>query len=367
MSDDIEIFRKLQQHLDLQAVAFPSSKSGADLRLLQRLFTAEEAQLALHLSYKPIPIAEIIEHAAAEFSAEQVGSLLESMLQKGSLGWKAKEGIDCWHLLPLWLGIFEAQDGHLSPEFLADAEGYMQTLEYRMSLYSIKPSQMRTIPINRSVTAKNHVGRYDQIQALIESASGPFVVLNCTCRQTAAMKDKPCKQTKREETCLLVNHMAANALRRGHGREIPREEALAILEQNQEDGLVLQLSNAQEPEFICSCCGCCCAWLRVQKSLPRPAEYWTSNYFAEIDSEACVSCGDCVARCQVNAISLPENSTAAIDLRRCIGCGLCIMSCPATAISLKEKASEIIPPKTREELDDLIRQNRKFRKPGNAR
>jgi Na+-translocating ferredoxin:NAD+ oxidoreductase subunit B len=367
MTNDNDIYRALQQHLDQQAIGFPATKSGADLRLLQRLFAPEEAKLALYLSYKPAPISEIEGRAAAEFSSEQIGSLLQSMLKKGALGWKSKDNIDHWNLLPLWLGIFEAQDGQPSKEFLSDAEAYMQSLEYRMSLYSIRPSQMRTIPINRSITAGNQVGSYDRIYELIEKAAGPFVVLECTCRHTMAMKDKPCKQTKRTETCLLVDTMAANALRRGNGREITRVEALSILVQNQDDGLVLQLSNAQDPEFICSCCGCCCSWLRVQKSLPRPAEYWTSNYYAEVSQEACESCGQCVTRCQVNAITMPENGHAVVDLRRCIGCGLCVTTCPTDAISLKTKASETIPPKNREELDDFIRQNRKVRKAGNVR
>ena len=41
------------------------------------------------------------------------------------------------------------------------------------------------------------------------------------------------------------------------GRVIDRNEALEIIDLNQRDGLVLQPSNTQKAEFICSCCGCC--------------------------------------------------------------------------------------------------------------
>jgi Na+-translocating ferredoxin:NAD+ oxidoreductase subunit B len=37
------------------------------------------------------------------------------------------------------------------------------------------------------------------------------------------------------------------------GRIVSNEEALDILQKNQEDGLVLQPSNSQHPEAICSC------------------------------------------------------------------------------------------------------------------
>ena len=82
--------------------------------------------------------------------------------------------------------------------------------------------------------------------------------------------------------------------RRGHGRRITRAEALAIFRQNEADGLVLQPSNAREPGFVCSCCGCCCGMLKVQKMLPRPAEFWTNSFCATVAGE-CVRCGGAIA------------------------------------------------------------------------
>lgn len=362
-----DLYRRLQKHLDQQHVGFPSTKQGADLRLLQRLFTGDEAKLAMHLSYKPVPLAEVMRQAVAEFPEGQVERLLESLLQKGAIGWKAKNGVDHWHLLALWLGMYEAQDGEPTPEFVADAGAYMQSLEYRMSLFAIRPSQMRTIPINKSVTIEHHTATYDQIRPLIENAHGPFVVVKCTCRHNMAMKGESCARTTRQETCLAINDMAANVLRRKHGREITREEALTILEQNQEDGLVLQPANAQEPEFLCSCCGCCCGWLKIHKSLPRPAEYWTSSFFAEVTQDICSRCGECVSRCQVRAVKLPEDGAATVDLARCIGCGLCVVTCETSAIQLKKKASETIPPRTKEDLDEKILENRQARAAKRAR
>jgi electron transport complex protein RnfB len=362
MTDDSDIYRLLQQHLDQQPVGFPATRQGADLRLLQRLFTTDEAKLALHLSYKPTPVAAIAERAGAEFPDGQMERLLDSLLMKGAIGRKTKEGVYHWHLLPLWLGMYEAQDGQPTPEFVADADAYMQSMEYKMSIFAVRPSQMRTIPINKSIDVEHHIATYDRIRVIIEKAPGPFVILQCTCRQVMLMKDKPCAHSSRSETCLIINDMAENALCRGRGREITRQEVLEILEQNENDGLVLQTANEQEPEFICSCCGCCCGWLRFQKSLPRPSEHWTSSFSAEVSSEDCARCGECVARCQVNAITLPEQGSAVVELGRCIGCGLCIPTCSPGAIQLKNKTLESIPPKTREELNDKIQENRNIRR-----
>jgi len=207
---------------------------------------------------------------------------------------------------------------------------------------------------------ENAIATYDQIRAIVKEAQGPFVVLKCICRESARLKDRPCRKTDRQETCLAFGGAAAAILRRNHGRETSREEVFGILEQNERDGLVLQPANAREPSFVCSCCGCCCGMLGFQKILPHPIDFWTSNYFAEVDSGLCRHCGKCVSRCQVNAATLsgsPER--AVVDLSRCIGCGLCVPTCPSHARRLLRKVNEAIPPRDEEDLYDTIMANKK--------
>ena len=360
MTSDESIYRILQQHLDKQAIGFPSTWSGADIRLLKRLFTPDEAKLALHLTGKPSSTEQIRERGAADFSPAQTASLLDSMFTKGAIGWKKKDGADHWFVLPLVIGMYECQDGAPSPEFLDDVDAYMKTLRFGTSFLAVKPSQMRTIPINRSIPVEHHVATYDQVRTIVQNSPGPFVVLPCICRRSEAMKGKPCKKSSREETCLAFGDMANMVLRRKHCREVTRDEVLAILQQNEDDGLVLQPANTRQPEFICSCCGCCCGMLSYQKFLPRPIDFWSSNYYAEVSPEACSRCGTCVSRCQVNAIALTGPSgEALVDLSRCIGCGLCVPTCPSDAVRLNKRASETAPPKDEEALCDEIMANKK--------
>jgi ferredoxin len=360
MHGETEIYRQLQRHLNAQAVGFPSAVSGADLRLLERLFAPEEAQVALCLSYKPEAIGRIVERTAREFSAEHTARLLESMFSKGAIGWKEKEGAPHWFLMPLVLGMYEAQDGEPTPEFLADAKAYMQTIGWGRAFLVAHPPQMRTIPVDVSISVDHPVATYDQVRGIVEGSRGPFVVLKCICRQASAMNGARCKKTSRLETCLGFGDVAAMVLRRGHGRETSRQEVREILRQNQDDGLVLQPSNARNPEFVCSCCGCCCGMLAFQKLLPRPIDFWTSNFSAEVSSEACKSCGKCVSRCQVGAIALSGSSgKAEVNLGRCIGCGLCVPTCPSDAIRLASKDSQTVPPENEEALYDRIKENKK--------
>jgi Pyruvate/2-oxoacid:ferredoxin oxidoreductase delta subunit len=159
---------------------------------------------------------------------------------------------------------------------------------------------------------------------------------------------------------MAVGHMAETALLGGMGRKISREEAIAIIEENQKEGMVLQPSNTEKIDFLCSCCGCCCGMLRMQKSLPRPVDFWASNFLVSVDENRCIGCGVCGARCQVDAIRVsPKTKVAQVDHNRCIGCGLCVTGCPETAITLIRKATEVKPPETREDLLDIIMANKK--------
>jgi Pyruvate/2-oxoacid:ferredoxin oxidoreductase delta subunit len=156
--------------------------------------------------------------------------------------------------------------------------------------------------------------------------------------------------------------MAQAVLRNGIGRELMLDEALSILDENQKQGLVLQPSNTEKAEFICSCCGCCCGMLSMHKSLPKPVDFWASNYYAAADADACNGCGNCEKRCHVRAARVSEQKQkTSVDLNRCIGCGLCVPTCPRKAISLQKKLKEVRPPQTRDDLHDIIMTHKKGR------
>ena len=360
MSYDQGIYRLLQRHLDQQPLGFPATVLGSDIRFLRRMFTTDEAKVALHLSYKPAPIDQITAKTRPVFSSRQTEGLLESMSRKGSIGWKEKNKIGHWFLLPMVVGMYEAPAGKPSPEFLKDADAYMRTISFGKAFMHAKPSQMRTIPINKSISASHPVATYNQIRGLILNAHGPFVLLPCICREKKAIRGNPCTKTARKETCFAMNSVGALVLRRGHGREVSLDEALELFRQSEADGLVLQPSNAEQPEFVCSCCGCCCGMLTYQKFLPNPVDFWTNQYQAVVDPAACKYCGRCVTRCQVNAVTLSgPNSKATVNLSRCIGCGLCVPTCPAKAVSLSAKPLKMPIPKNDEALYDEIMKNKK--------
>ncbi|MFX1238795.1 MAG: ATP-binding protein [Promethearchaeota archaeon] len=203
--------------------------------------------------------------------------------------------------------------------------------------------QLRTIPIGKSISYEQNIATYDELRKIIELSEGVISVANCVCRQVKDIKGDPCKKTDMRELCFQFRTSAKSFNEKGQARMISKEEALEILEKAEEAGLVLQPGNSQRPHCLCCCCGCCCEVLVNQKKMPNPAQFFATNYYAQVDETLCVSCGTCEEKCNMEAIMIEDIAT--IDLNRCIGCGACVPACPEDALSLKKKEDERIPPK----------------------
>ena len=362
MTKSEAVYIRLQRHLDSQAVGFPATRSGSEIKILKHIFTTTEAEIATCLTFRFETLESIFKRAGHLVeSLEKLEELLDCIEKKGGVELKFKEDEKLYCNAPLVVGMYEYQIGKLTPEFIKDFNSYTANKKFGIEFLSTELPQMRTIPIAESIQPQHNVSTFDEVAALLQKAEAPFAIFECICRQKKGLAGEPCQVTDRQETCFAAGDMAQAVLRQNIGREITRDEAISILEQNQKQGLVLQPSNTEKADFICSCCGCCCGMLAMQKSLPKPVDFWASNFHAVIDTDTCSGCGICEKRCQVGAARVSEKKQplASIDLNRCIGCGVCVPACPAKAISLQKKSAEVRPPQTREELYDVIMSHKK--------
>jgi electron transport complex protein RnfB len=169
-------------------------------------------------------------------------------------------------------------------------------------------------------------------------------VAECICRKQKKVIGKGCD--KKLEACFFFGSMGQYYIDKGMGRRIDFDEAVSILKEAQDSGLVTQPATSQNPAGMCNCCGDCCGVLRSIKRYPRPAEMVCSNYFAAVDRELCAGCETCLDRCQMDAILMNDENLAVINRERCIGCGLCVTTCPSEAIKLMPKPAEehVTPP-----------------------
>jgi len=361
VAQDDKLYVKLQKHLNNQAIGFPSTKTGVETRLLKHIFTPEEAEIATFLSYKFEPLERIYSRVGTQIkSPEKLRNVLDNIQKKGGIEIKIKDGEKHYCNAPLVVGMYEFQLDRLTPEFIKDFNDYTSDKAFGIEFLSTELPQMRTIPVAKSIHPQHNVSTFDEVTALLQEAEDPFVILECICRKKKLMEGEPCKVTDRKEVCLAISGMAQMALASNIGRQISRDEAMLVIEQNQKEGLVMQPSNTKTAEFVCACCGCCCGMLTLHKNLPKPLNFWATNFHAVVNKNTCEGCSNCEESCQVCAVKVSEKENyATVNLDRCLGCGVCIANCPNESISLMKKPNEVIPPQTREELNDIIMDKKK--------
>ncbi|MFX0039533.1 MAG: 4Fe-4S binding protein [Promethearchaeota archaeon] len=356
-SEDSDIYRRLQEHLDQMPIGFPKAKSGSDIRVLKHLFTPEEAKIATFLRFgwnrDLEPLEQIYERIKdTGISLEELEAKLDDLTKKGSILSNKKGAKKYYANAMLIVGMYEFQVNKLTIDFLKDFNEYLDEI-WGAEANKTDYHQLRTIPVEKSLDPKLKVAPYDNLRKIIENSDGPFAKINCICRQEREIYGKPCKITKHEDNCLGFGGIIQTYIDQGWGTQISKDETLRILQTNQEEGLILRPSNSQDVEFICSCCSCCDKGIAGLLKVPDPVNYVVSNFYSEVDPDLCTGCGTCVDRCQIKAITLIDDISS-IDRMRCIGCGNCVTICPSEAIMLQRKEEQYVPPQTMDDLYDLI-------------
>lgn len=178
-----------------------------------------------------------------------------------------------------------------------------------------------------------------EVEEMINAASD-IVVQPCDCRKLGENCDRPV------ETCIWLDDGARQALDRGHGRRLTREEAIELLHRADNKGL-LHTADSEWRErglhAICNCCACDCYPFRAAQELGSKGVWPKSHYIVQHDRDLCNQCGACVRRCHFDAFYFDGSTVevdgkskqrVAVNLEKCWGCGLCANTCPEDAIMM---------------------------------
>ncbi|HDZ89790.1 MAG: 4Fe-4S binding protein [Deltaproteobacteria bacterium] len=338
-----EVYKALREHLDSLPGGFPPTDSGVELRILKRLFSPEQAELARHLITRPEPAARIAERAAMR--EEDIAPLLEEMARKGLIfSIENGERPPAYMAAQFVVGIWEYHVNDLDEDFVKDMDEYMPVLA-REAFDPVPP--LRTIPVGRSIDSEIEILPHEMAEDLVRQQN-KFLVAPCICRREHQIKGDGCD--KLMEACLVFGWGADYYERNGLGRIITLEETLEILRKADQEGLVLQPGNTREIVNICCCCGDCCQILINLKRHPAPAAMASASFVARIDPEICIACETCLDRCQMEALHM-EDEHAVLNKDRCIGCGLCVSTCPSGALTLERKPQEEQPEIPRNQME----------------
>lgn len=333
-------YERLAAVLDTIPNSFTPMNDGTHLKLLKWIFTPQEAELASLMKLRGETIEELAERL--DMDEEELEPLLETMAKKGQIrAWNSSTGRR-YALIPFAVGIYEEQLGRMNHEFAELAEAFF-VKGRGGELFSTPPAIHKVIPINQVINSELVVHPYEQVEMIIENASS-WGVRDCICRRHQELLDNPCKYPT--SVCLIFarkpNAFESSTLT----RPITKEEALKLLKDAEDAGLIHCTMNVRSGHYyICNCCTCCCNVLRAVVMTDQPHVVVKSNYIAVVDAELCSGCGICIDRCQLNALAIVDGISS-VDNNRCIGCGVCGVKCPEDAIRLHERDERSEPPES---------------------
>lgn len=346
-----EVYRTLQKYLDSLPIDYPETESGVEIRILKHLFTPQEAEIALNLKLIPQePKAMFRPFKKKGWTLEQFSETLLTLAKKGSINWiRRRDGTNYYSIAFLMVGFYDYQIDKLTKDFSEDIDQYMDE-GFIPAMLENGILQMRTVPIEKSVSLEYNISNFDEIKTIIDNVEKTLYLSPCICRQSKDVQGNGCDHPK--ETCISIGVSPRIFLEQG--REITKDEALKVLRMAQDSGMVICPTNTQKPFVICCCCGCSCVFLTNLKKYANPAQYVNSNYFVEIDKDLCSGCANCITDCPMDANKINEKGISEVDLGYCIGCGVCLPNCPSLARNLVKKSSESIPPENFTELYQAI-------------
>ena len=173
---------------------------------------------------------------------------------------------------------------------------------------------MRVIPVESALEGIEGVSDYERISHYLDKYDR-FSVSPCSCRASRSSLGDGCGHLE-EDMCVQMGRGAEHYIRTGRAREITREQAIEIIRRAEENGLMHDMVNIEEPgesAAICNCCACACFGLRVGLMFGA-RDAIRSNYVAEVDEAKCVACGQCVETCPGNALKLGQKLRSTEDL-----------------------------------------------------
>ena len=346
-------YRSLARQLDALPNGFPATDSGVELKLLAKIFTPEEALLASEMRQILEPAGVIAERAGTE--PKWTRNTLKSMVRKGQIrAGRTDNGLG-FGLMPFVVGFYEEQLPRMDAELALLFEEYYREAQGAFTRYA--PAVHRVLPVGEAIPADIKIYPYEQATELIENAKA-WGVRDCICRLQQNLIGKGCDRPL--ESCLIFAPVEGVFDRSETTRAITKEEALDILRQAEDAGLVHSPGNFRDGHnYICNCCTCCCGVLRSVAEFSIPTAIASSGFVAVVDIALCAGCADCVARCQFGALAVLDG-VCLVDAGCCVGCGLCVAVCPTEALSLARLAEGTGAPLP-ENLEDWMAQRAQSR------
>ena len=165
--------------------------------------------------------------------------------------------------------------------------------------------------------------------------SSIIALVQCECRK---LSNNPCNAPL--DVCLIIDpQIADDAINNGLGKKISVSNALKIIEETTEIGLIHMLLHLRDGMYhaICSCCSCCCHDLVALLKYDHYDLIKKSEYIVKQNIKLCINCKNCISNCKFKAFTINEDNKIILNKEKCYGCGLCVIKCPSNALTLEKR------------------------------
>ncbi len=340
-----ELYVQLRKHLDRQPGGFPETQSGAEIDILKRFYTPEQAKISLKMTTLPESAVKIAKKL--KMDEKKAGERLEQMAREGLLFRVPTSEAPLYMQPNFIMGIYEWHVNTVDKEIAEYADHVYDGL-FEHNWINRKTKQLRVVPVDQSIKHKDTVRGYDMIRELVRgSGNGPYAAAPCVCRVEQLKKGNEVHRPM--DTCLTFGMVAQYYIENGIGRELTEDELMEKLTECEKASLVPFGTNSQSIVNMCMCDKDSCQIFRHLRMLEKPAREVHAAFSAAIDAKLCNGCKKCTKKCQIDAIVATDVHVQtgkkakihAVDPDRCIGCGLCVTGCPEQAISMQPK--EVLP------------------------
>lgn len=319
-------------------------------RILEFLMTPLQARLAASL---PMPNEDL---AAQEgIPVQQVVDELEDLFKKGVVfprNFETREYFRYSRSLGQLHDSTESLDG-LDGLYTDEEKKELWSLWWDFAQSEWDPDRMpriaalerpplRIIPAWKAIKDIPGVLPSESMKAIIDEA--PLIsVVSCSCRKRQEAFGTPCSYSH-DMNCIQFGRSAEYTQGRGHGRMLSKEDAMALIEEIEDHGLVHEWPNVgiMSTNTLCSCCVDCCMNMRPISEYEVPwTRYWAKSRFeAKNDIDVCDGCQDCIERCQFDALSMEKiaghkKMKAVVNPENCMGCGVCVLVCEPKSLLME--------------------------------